>query len=179
MIDTLNPANGFYGYAIRPLWYDTLVQFVGGDQVAPGLAESWSVSDDGLTWTFKIRPGVTFADGTPLTAVEAAWNINWILENEIPSTDQLPDQRHQARKRRRCDDAANYVSQPVPDMISAKLLYVWMLPPSVWQSMSGDDITTYDDLHATMGSGPYHLTEYHEGEYMVMDANEDYWAGKP
>ncbi len=178
MIDTLNPANGFYGYAIRPLWYDTLVMFVGGDRVEPGLAESWSVSDDGLTWTFKIRPDVTFQDGTPLTAVEAAWNINWIIANQVPSMVSYMTNVTNAE----APDASTlliHVSQPVPDMISAKLLYVWMLPPSVWQSMSTDNITTYDDLQATMGSGPYSLSEYHEGEYMVMDANANYWAGKP
>ncbi len=41
----------------------------------PGLAESWEVSDDGLVWTFKIREGVTFHDGTPLTAEDVAWSL--------------------------------------------------------------------------------------------------------
>ena len=178
MIDTLNPANGFYGYAIRPLWYDTLVQFVGGDEVAPGLAESWTVSDDGLTWTFKIREGVTFADGSPLTAVEAAWNINWVLENEIPSLISYLTNVDGAE----AVDATTleiHVSQPVPDMISGKLLYVWMLPPNIWQGLEGEDITTKDDLEATLGSGPFRLTEYQSGEYLIMQANESYWGGTP
>lgn len=178
IIDTLNPANGFYGYSLRGLWYDTLVQFVGGDQVAPALAESWSVSDDGLAWTFKIREGVTFTDGTPLTAVEAAWNINWMLENEIPSLISYLTNITGAE----ASDATTlviHVEQPVPDMISGKLLYVWMLPPSVWENITGDDITTYDELDAAIGSGPFHLTEYQEGEYLVMEANPNYWAGKP
>lgn len=178
LIDTLNPANGFYGYGIRPLWYDTLVQFVGGDRSAPGLAESWSVSDDGLTWTFKIREGVTFADGTPLTAVEAAWNINWILENEIPA---LISYLSNVASAEATDPTTLliHVSEPVPNMISGKLFYIWMLPPSVWESKSGEDITTYDELDAAMGSGPYHLTDYSEGEYMIMEANPNYWGGKP
>src|SRR5690606_2229177 len=71
------------------------------------------------------------------------------------------------------------VSEPVPDMISAKLLYVWMLPPSVWQDLNGDDIVELDDPIATVGSGPYILTDYQEGEYLIMEANEDYWRGAP
>ncbi|HVU11187.1 MAG TPA: ABC transporter substrate-binding protein [Phototrophicaceae bacterium] len=178
MIDTLNPGNGFYGYAVRPLWYDTLVSYLGGDQVGPGLAESWSVSPDGKTWTFKIRSGVKFQDGTPLTAVEAAWNINWILQNQVPAMISYLNNVTGAK----AIDATTLeidLSQPVPDMISAKLIYVWMLPPSVWKDKTGDDITNYADLPATMGSGPYKLTDYKEGEYMTMVANPDYWGGKP
>ena len=49
----------------------------------PGLAEDWDVSDDGLVWTFKIREGVKFHDGTPCDANAVAWSLNWTIENEI------------------------------------------------------------------------------------------------
>src|SRR5690554_4870714 len=178
MIDTLNPANGFYGYAIRPLWYDTLVTWAGGDNFEPSLAESWSVSDDGLTWTFKIRDGVRFSDGSRLTAEDVAWNIRWLIENEVPSMIGYLNNVEDAQA---IDETTLEitVSEPVPDMISAKLLYVWMLPPSVWQDLNGDDIVELDDPIATVGSGPYILTDYQEGEYLIMEANEDYWRGAP
>ncbi len=63
--DTANPTFGWYGYAIRYLIYDTLVEEQGISNFQPGLAESWTVTDDGLVWTFKIREGVKFHDGTP------------------------------------------------------------------------------------------------------------------
>src|SRR5215510_6093735 len=85
LIDSLNPTVGYYGYNIRGLLYETLVEAADGSNVEPGLAESWSASDDGLTWTFKIREGATFSDGTPATAVEAAWTLNWIIENQAPA----------------------------------------------------------------------------------------------
>lgn len=178
MIDTLNPANGFYGYGIRPLWYDTLITWAGEDRYEPGLAESWSVSDDELTWTFIIREGVTFHDGMPLTAAEAAWNINWIIENEVPSLISYMTNIESAE----APDATTllvYLSSPVPDMISAKFLFTWMLPPHIWADKSGDEITEFDTLEATIGSGPYRLTEYREGEFMIMEAYADYWAGPP
>ncbi|MBK8022261.1 MAG: ABC transporter substrate-binding protein [Chloroflexi bacterium] len=178
MIDTLNPTNGFYGYTARLLWYDTLVNWSGGDLFQPGLAEAWSVSDDGLTWTFEIREGVTFHDGAPLTAEEAAWNINWILENEIPTMISYMSDVEGAE----ATDATTlviHVSQPVPNMITGKLPFVMMLPPSVWQGMTVDEIDSLDGLETTMGSGPYRLVEYQTGEYMVMEANPDYWRGAP
>ncbi|MBA3870573.1 MAG: ABC transporter substrate-binding protein, partial [Anaerolineae bacterium] len=67
IIDVLNPTTSLYGYAPKGLMYETLVEAADGNNVMPGLAESWKVSDDGLTWTFKIHSGVTFSDGTPCT----------------------------------------------------------------------------------------------------------------
>lgn len=178
MIDTLNPANGFYGYAIRPLWYDTLVSWSGGDHFEPGLAESWSVSDDGLTWTFDIREGVTFSDGTPLTANEAAWTLNWIIENEVPSMISYLSNVDSAEA---VDETTLQInlSAPVPDMITGKLVFVWMLPPSVWEGLSYDELVEVEGIEVTTGSGPYRLAEFQPGEYLIMEANADYWRGAP
>jgi peptide/nickel transport system substrate-binding protein len=56
--------------------YDTLTEFSAGDSIAePGLADSWSVSPDGMVWTFNLRSGVTFHDGTPLDSAAVVYNI--------------------------------------------------------------------------------------------------------
>lgn len=178
MIDTLNPTVGFYGYTVRPLWYDTLVTWGGGNNFQPGLAESWTVSEDGLTWQFTLRPDVTFSDGTPLTAEEAAWNINWIIENEIPAMTSYMTNVDGAEALDATTLQIN-LSAPVPDMISGKLLFVWMLPPSIWEGLSAEEITNLDGLMTTTGSGPYRLVEHQPDEYMIMEANPDYWGGRP
>jgi peptide/nickel transport system substrate-binding protein len=175
--DTANPAYGWYNYGLRYLVYDTLVEEAGIGRFVPGLAESWSYSDDGLVWTFKIREGVTFHDGTPCTADEVAWSLNWTIENEIetfsfylvnfqeivaldPTTLQVT------------------LSEPVGNM-EYLLMYVWILPPSVWEGMSYDDIMEFEDVSAATGTGPYKLVEWVEGEYLILEANENYWRGKP
>ena len=81
--DTANPTFGWYNYTIRYLIYDTLVEEMGISNFQPGLAESWEVSDDGLVWTFKIREGVKFHDGTPCDANAVAWSLNWTIEKEV------------------------------------------------------------------------------------------------
>ncbi|HET91062.1 MAG TPA: ABC transporter substrate-binding protein [Chloroflexi bacterium] len=176
--DTANPTFGWYNYNLRNLIYDTLIEWGDIDTFEPDLAESWTVSDDGLVWTFKIREGVTFHDGTPCTAEEIAWSLNWTIENEIetfsfylanfaevvaldPTTLQVT------------------LSDPVGNMESALLLFTWILPPSVWDGMSYDEIMEFEGVAAGIGTGPYKLVEWVEGEYLILEAFEDYWRGRP
>ena len=68
---SLDPATALHGplCVIARQIFDTLVQYrVGNSDIEPGLAAQWSVSRDGLTWTFRLREGVRFHDGTMLTA---------------------------------------------------------------------------------------------------------------
>src|SRR5262245_45387371 len=71
---SLDPARGFEQTTsiVHKAVYDTLVTFPADnvDKIIPHLAESWKVSDDGKTYTFTLRDGVTFASGNPLTAAD-------------------------------------------------------------------------------------------------------------
>jgi peptide/nickel transport system substrate-binding protein len=175
--DTANPAIGWYNYTLRYMLYDTLVEEAGISHFVPGLAESWEISDDGLVWTFKIREGIKFHDGTPCTAEDVAWSLNWTIENEIetfafylanfseivaldPTTLQVT------------------LSDPVGNM-EYLLMYVWILPRSVWEGKTADDIQEFEDLSAGIGTGPYKLVDWVEGEYLILEANKDYWRGAP
>ncbi len=73
--------------------YDLLVGFGKDLEPAPGLAESWGVSDDGLTWTYHMRPGVTWSDGTPFTAEDVRFQFQYIRDSHDPAYvgPQAPD----------------------------------------------------------------------------------------
>ena len=84
--DNLNPFIGLLGqdYQIWHLNYDFLIGFDAKDlSPRPEIAESWEVSEDGKTWTFKIRQGVMWQDGEPLTARDVAFTFNYIVENNL------------------------------------------------------------------------------------------------
>jgi len=175
--DTANPTYGWYNYALRYLLYDTLVEEAGISNFVPGLAEDWDVSEDGLVWTFKIREGVTFHDGTPLNAEEVAWSLNWTLEYEpetfafyLANFDEVVAP----------DDTTVQVtlSDPVGNM-EYLLMYVWILPRSVWEGMTSDEIMEFEDLSAGIGTGPYKLVDWVEGEYLILEANKEYWRSEP
>lgn len=175
--DTANPAFGWYNYTLRYLLYDTLVEEAGISDFVPGLAEEWTYSEDGLVWTFKIREGVTFHDGTPCTAEDVAWSLNWTIENEIETFSFYLVNFEEIVA---LDETTLQVtlSEPVGNM-EYLLMYVWILPQSVWGDMTYDEIMEFEDLAAGTGTGPYKLVEWVEGEYLILEVNEDYWRGAP
>ena len=78
----------FSGVDLNNNLYDTLVELdpANPGQMVPGLAESWSVADDGVTYTFKIKQGITFSSGNPLTAEDAALSLRRVVKmNKTPA----------------------------------------------------------------------------------------------
>ena len=66
------------------LMYDSLLQLGQADyETEPSLAESWETSEDGLTWTFTLREGLEWSDGTPLTAQDFVWAGEFTMENDM------------------------------------------------------------------------------------------------
>jgi len=178
IIDALNPATGWESYYLRYWFHDGLVEWAELNTFEPGLAESWTVSDDGLVWTFKIREGLTFHDGTPCTAEDIAWSLNLLMEEKFPP---LIGYVYGFEEVIALDPTTVQitVSEPSALMISARLHYAFILPRSVWEGMTVDETMEFEDIRAVIGTGPYKLVEYAEDEYMIVEANEDYYRGKP
>jgi peptide/nickel transport system substrate-binding protein len=82
-VDSFNPFNGIEAssYEMWALTYDLLVGYSMKDMSpVPSLAESWKTSEDGRTWTFHVRTGVSWSDGRPLTAHDVAYTFNRVLD---------------------------------------------------------------------------------------------------
>lgn len=79
----LNPWKYSGLWVVSSLIYDPLVSYGPGGKIVPALAESWTVSDDGLDYVFNLRKGVLFSDGTPFNADAALWNLkHWIGQSD-------------------------------------------------------------------------------------------------
>ena len=175
--DTANPTAGWYNRPLRTLLFDALVQEAGISRYVPGLAESWSVSKDGREWTFTIREGVTFHDGTPCTAEDIAWSLNWTRESGFetlsPHVEGLDEIVALGPS-----TLLITLPEPLSDM-EYRLSQVWILPRSVWEGVTAEDDFEVDGLDAAIGTGPYRLVEAIEGDYLILDVNEDYWRRTP
>jgi peptide/nickel transport system substrate-binding protein len=176
--DAMNPALGWESYTLRYWFHDGLIEWAELQTFEPGLAETWTVSDDGLVWEFKIREGLTFHDGTPCTAEDVAWSMNFLMEGMVGPLELYVTGFEEVVA---LDDTTVQItlSEPTALMTSARLHYAWILPRSVWEGMTYDEVMEFEDPRSLIGTGPYKLVEYVEDEYMIVEANENYYRGKP
>jgi len=177
--DNLNPFVGVSAscYEIWHLQYDLLNGYNAATLLPePEFAESWSHSADGLTWTFKIRPGMTWQDGTPATARDVAFTFNYIIDNQMAS---FMGYTEGIEKVEAPDDATAVFTCSRP---KANMLGMWapILPEHIWSKIDPKLAATgYPNRPPIVGSGPFQVVEWKKGSYLRLAANPDYWAGRP
>ena len=182
--DNLNPfvAQVNPSYLIFATNYDFLVG-VDPATLAPsketGLAEDWSVSTDGLTWTFTLRDGPTWQDnGQPVTSADVEFMYDYILENDMSAYTQYTAGITEVTA---VDPkTVQFITKkPKADMLLA-LNSIPILPEHVWKDvppkLAG---TTYPNKPPIVGSGAFQCVEYKKSSYVIMEANPTYWRGAP
>ena len=178
-IDSLNPFIGQQNvaYDVYRLNYDFLVNY-DADTLAPipGLATSWSHSPDGKTWVFKIRKGIRWQDGQPLTANDVAFTFNYIIHNQMTAytnyTQFIKDAVALDPWTVRFD-----CSRP-----KAGILQMWVpiLPKHIWGKISPADAQNkFQNPTPVIGSGPFQVVDWVKDQYVRVDANKGYWGGAP
>lgn len=173
-VKTLVPwtATAFHDvYDVLPQLYDTLVGFDDQLNVVPALAEKWTVSDDGLTYTFDLRQGVKFSDGSDLDA-----------QDVVDSYDTIKDPATKAAAAANLGGVASVTAtdaSTVTIVLSAPdAAFLSKLAPVTMAILpSGADLTK---LATTPdGTGPFTLTSDTANQSMTLTANDDYWGGEP
>lgn len=164
--------------------YDMLFNF-DRDTLEPtsGLAEyPPERSEDGKTWTFTIREGVTWHDGTPLTAADVAFTYNLINEKGLSTSDYLgfPLEKDAFE----APDATTLIWN-MKTATTSPLTPPWIqiIPEHIWgkymdPKYTAKDIKGFENVPA-VGTGPFQLVEWQPGEFFRMEANPDYWGGAP
>lgn len=182
-IDSLNPFQAVFLISTQALRinYEYLTMASAEDSSPePGLAESWEPSADNLTWTFKIREGMQWSDGEPITASDVAFTYNLIMTNEDAATANGVAVTNYASVEA-TDDHTLVIKtkQPQASILSSD---VPIVPEHVWKDHVGNikDFKNSDaaDL-PVVGSGPYVITGYEEGRSVTLSANDKFWRGKP
>jgi peptide/nickel transport system substrate-binding protein len=165
-------------YATSDLVYDTFLSWAQDDMTTvPNLAESWEQSDDGLTWTFTIRDGVTWHDGTPLTANDIAFTFNYILDQKIGNfVDYLPFTEEIVAT----DDSTLVWRTTIPTSAPLYPPYIYIMPEHVLSEL-GDKVEArqWKGFPDAVGTGPFRLVEWRRGDFWRLEANPDYFGGAP
>jgi len=152
--------------------YDTLIRREADGTVVPWLAESFKTEDQ-QTWTFKLRSGVKFQDGEPLTAEAVKINLDRHMDK--------------ANASRSLGSAVNIESVTVVDdlTVDLKLKFPWAAFPqnagiSVLTAIASPKAIAEGTLaKQPVGTGPYIMTEWVPGDHMTMVKNPDYWGEGP
>lgn len=155
-----------FGYTVSQLMADVLVNYYEGEYI-PGLAESWTVSDDGLTYTFNLRQGVQFHNGVPVTAAAVKASIERVAnpDDPLPSAGQVAGV---AQIDVIDDHTVSLTLRALEPDFLLGLNQVWIIEPG---SAEGGG--------TPVGSGPYRLVDYEPDQQMVFERNVDYWGGTP
>jgi peptide/nickel transport system substrate-binding protein len=144
----------------------------------PGLAESWEVSEDGRTWTINLFEGLSYSDGTPITAQTIKEFMEFQSSNA--SIAAWFNESANLESVEVIDDLTLKYTTAVPMLHSPDGVWaVWfMLPPHIWGELDETEIFTFSN-YPLVGAGPYVLTEHVPGSHMIFDAREEYHMGKP
>ena len=178
-VDSLNPFVGILSssYEAWGVTYDQLIGYSQKDfSPVPQLAESWQESADHKTWTYKIRAGLKWSDGQPLTAADAAYTFNRIIKGSFEQNNFGSYVANMTGAT--APDATTLVltvSKPTPIMLR---LAVPILPEHIWKNIDEKAAQTSKN-EPIVGSGPFIFEQHVTGQYISFKANPDYWAGAP
>lgn len=155
--------------------FETLIN-LGKNGYEPQLAESWNISEDGKIYTFNIREGIKFSDGTICDANAIKANFDAILDNK---------NRHTWLEMMKLWDGIE-VLDGNRIQIKLKEPYYPMLtelavtrPFAMISPKAMKDGKTKDGVNAYIGTGPYKLKEFVTDQYAIFDINEEYWGERP
>ncbi len=175
-IDTLNVTAGYLviDYEIWNLTLPTLTDKASADfAIQPSMAESWTGSDDGLTWTYTLGDGLKWSDGEPMTADDVVYTVTRSIEegwfNHTAVTGNLtatsPDPR------------TVVITSSVPDP-KLPVLDFYVVPKHIYEKIDAEALTTYpaDD---NVSGGPFMITERTESEFVRLEKNPNWFGTEP
>jgi peptide/nickel transport system substrate-binding protein len=179
---TIDPAVGFdqaIGSTLKQL-YDGLFRYVGNPpRAVPWLAESHTVSADGMTYTIKLRKEAKFHDGSPVNAAAVVYSAERLLRVKQGAAGLFTGVLSPGKTAAQGEDTVVFtLDQPYGPFLDI-LTWLFIVNPAVVEANKGsDDGVTYLTNNAA-GSGPYTISNWKPGEIYEFAAVKDYWRGWP
>ncbi len=141
----------------------------------PALATSWTTSEDGKTWTFEIRPDVTFHDGEPLTADAVVASIEAAKDHAGASFIWAPLESVTATGPLTVEMQLSYAA-PL-DLIASSLYGAWIVSPKALEAVATDPGYFEAGAGVDGGTGPYTIESYTPDTEVLLKAYPEYWGG--
>lgn len=169
-LDPTSAAAGAIDSVLYTNVFEGLTRFMGDGSVVPGLAQSWEISEDGLTYTFKLREGVTFHDGSAMDAEDVKFTLDRINAEDS------------ANAQKALYSAISEVTVIDPQTVEVKLSEPNgnMLFNLAW----GDAVIVAPESIETIkqtpiGTGAFKFENWNQGDKITLTRNDDYWGEAP
>jgi len=154
--------------------HDALIKPMPDNAQAPSLAESWSESEDGLTYEFKLRQGVTFHNGDPLTAED----VKFSFERYKGASARLYKAKVKAVEIVNSHQVRFHLNEPWPDFMTfygtPSTGAGWIVPKKYIERVGDDGFKNHP-----IGAGPYKFVSHQQGIELVLEAYQGYWRRTP
>lgn len=149
--------------------FEGLTRFGPDGEILPALAESWEISEDGLTYTFSLQDGVTFHDGTKLTAEDVVFSFERAMGEDSVNAQKVL--------------FASIASVEAPDDLTAIVHLEHPNGSLLFNFAWGDAVivspeTAEGNTSNPVGTGPFRFVRWSQGDSLVLERNPDYW-GEP
>lgn len=147
-------------------------------EYAPALADSFGVAEDGMSATFRIRDGVEWHDGIPVTVDDVLWSFetSMIPETAYPERQSL---QYIERAERLDDRRVRFHFSRVHAEPLADFAYWTPMPKHLLEGVPPAQMTSAPFNHNPVGNGPFRFVSWQRNESIVFEANERHWAGRP
>ena len=141
-----------------------------GKSIEPWLAESWDINPEGTQYTFHLKPGVKFANGTEVTTEDWIWSIErardtessaWAFAMEAIESVEAPDE----------NTLVITLTEPWAPILADLAMFNASVQSKAYYEEVGEEAYT----QAPMGTGPFYFAEWQKGEYVLLEKNTNYW----
>jgi peptide/nickel transport system substrate-binding protein len=147
----------------------------GGDEIQPALAESWDVSADGKTYTFHLRPGIKFSDGSPITAEDVKWSLDSFGDPEVNEIGAALAAGYAGTKILDPQTVQVKLTEPIAAFLYNIAIFPAVILPQEMVEKEGDAFWKHP-----VGAGPFKVKEFATGDHLTLERNLNYWeSGKP
>lgn len=169
----INPAMDEHG-EINLLLFNGLTGHDGDNAVVPALAKSWDFDEETCTYTFHLEEDVRWHDGEPFTAEDVQFTIEAIMDPENGS-ENAPN-FEDVEEITVIDDHTISFRLSAPNVAFLDYMTMAILPKHL---LEGEDMQTADFFRSPIGTGPYKLASWDEGQAITLEKNADYFRGEP
>lgn len=169
-LDPTSAAAGAIDSVLYSNVFEGLTRFTGDGAVVPGLADAWEISDDGLTYTFTLRSGVTFHDGTTMDAEDVKFSLDRILAEDSANAQK-----------------ALYAAISSVEVVDPQTVRLTLSEPNgnmLFNLAWGDAVIvapeSIENIKQTpIGTGPFKFDLWNQGDRIEMSRYDGYWGDAP